>query len=152
MDMKDSLNGYPLSEFIENFYGYGNYDGDYWFIGKEEGGGNTLNEIQERLSLWERRGKRELEDIADYHIALGDKRYFTHPFAIQSTWNKLIRMVLAVQQEPQTTDMVRTYQREKLGRLDGDTCLLELLPLPSRSTGEWIYGNSSTSEICWFLN
>ena len=34
-----------LDEFAHQFYGYGNYDGRYWFIGMEEGGGNSFAEV-----------------------------------------------------------------------------------------------------------
>ncbi len=133
-----------LSEFIDSFYGYGNYGGRYWFIGMEEGGGKDLKEIQKRLSLWEDRGKRELEDIADYSIKLDAKnRFFTGKYALQTTWNKLIRIVLSAQTAATEVDTVRKYQLEKLGRLDGETCLLELMPLPSYSTKSWIYSEYS---------
>ncbi|BAY34333.1 hypothetical protein NIES2107_62380 [Nostoc carneum NIES-2107] len=29
-----------LEKIIETFYGYGNYQGNYWFIGMEEAGGD----------------------------------------------------------------------------------------------------------------
>jgi hypothetical protein len=47
-----------LEEFINNFYGYGNYHGKYWFIGMEEGGGNSIEEINRRLASWNTRGRR----------------------------------------------------------------------------------------------
>lgn len=34
-----------LADFANKFYGYGNYAGDYWFIGMEEDGGNSLVNI-----------------------------------------------------------------------------------------------------------
>lgn len=130
-----------LSAFIRGFFGYGNYTGRYWFVGMEEGGGNTLSEVELRVRLWTQRGQRELEDVADYHRALGATQFFTQPTVIQPTWNKLIRVVLATQQSTPTLDMVKTYQREMFGRLDSNICLLELLPLPSPSIGKWIYSD-----------
>jgi hypothetical protein len=29
-----------LGNYIKTFYGYGNYEGDWWLIGMEEGGGD----------------------------------------------------------------------------------------------------------------
>jgi hypothetical protein len=39
----------------------------------------------------------------------------------------------------QTTEDRRNYQVEKLGRTNGDTLLLELLPIPKRSIDTWGY-------------
>lgn len=52
-----------LADYISTFYGYGNYEGRWWLVGMEEGGGSTLQEIQKRLQLWDSRGRRELEDV-----------------------------------------------------------------------------------------
>jgi hypothetical protein len=38
-----------LQDFICGFYGYGNLGAKYWFIGLEEGGGTSIDEIQHRL-------------------------------------------------------------------------------------------------------
>jgi hypothetical protein len=38
---------------------------------------------------------------------------------------------------------VRTYQAQHLASPAGETCLLELLPLPSPSTDRWIYADQS---------
>jgi hypothetical protein len=40
-------------------------------------------------------------------------------------------------------DHIRDYQIYELGRKDKETCLLELLPLPSPSVNDWIYGKHS---------
>jgi len=128
-----------LGEFIHSFFGYGNFDGEYWFVGMEEGGGNSLEEIKKRLLVWAKRGKRELEDVADYHIQLGLDYLFSERPKLQPTWSKLIRVYLVSKGESPTIEEVRSFQRDILGRLGGDTCLLELLPLPSPSTGEWLY-------------
>ena len=36
-----------LETFAETFYGYGNYNGPYWFIGMEEGGGDSFDQASE---------------------------------------------------------------------------------------------------------
>ena len=48
--MTELLNDQLLTEFFQNFYGYGNYRGQFWFIGMEEGSGNSFSEINTRLS------------------------------------------------------------------------------------------------------
>ena len=137
-------NDFLLEEFIHNFYGYGNYRGNYWFIGMEEGGGNSIEEINRRLNSWNTRGRLALEDVAEYHFAIGIPKHFRDPAKLQPTWNKLIRILLSAQGQPGTTDDVREYQKSSLGRPNGDSCLLELLPLPSPSTGKWLYGQHSS--------
>jgi hypothetical protein len=133
-----------LDKFIHRFYGYGNYQGKYWFIGMEEGGGNSYEEISQRLFAWDNRGVQELEDVAAFHHAINiDYLFDDHP-KIQPTWNKLIRIVLNAESLICDTQTVRDYQRDKLGRPDGDTCLLELYPLPSPGLTHWLYGSHSS--------
>ncbi len=132
-----------LEDFMGRFYGYGNYLGDYWFVGMEEGGGNSFAGIERRLNTWKERGGRELEDVAEYHLAIGVTSLFSERPKIQPSWGKLIRVILAMKGYSPTVNQIRDYQRDCLGRMDGDTCLLELLPLPSPSTRHWIYGDYS---------
>ncbi len=132
-----------LEGFTNQFYGYGNYEGDYWFVGMEEGGGSSFASVERRLNVWNERGRRELEDVAGYHVALGITSLFSERPKIQPTWGRLIRVVLAMKGDLPTANQIRDYQRDCLGRMDGDTCLLELLPLPSPSTRRWIYGDHS---------
>jgi hypothetical protein len=132
-----------LSQFVQNFCGYGNYSGQFWFIGMEEGGGNSFSEINTRLTTWANRGKSELDDLAEYHNDIGVMDWFNDKPKLQPTWNKLIRILLSSSGKLPTTEQVREYQKTLLGRLFGDTCLLELLPLPSPSIGQWLYAQYS---------
>jgi hypothetical protein len=141
--MTELLDDRLLTEFFQTFYGYGNYSGQFWFIGMEEGGGNSFSEINTRLTAWANRGKNELEDLAEYHNDIGVRDWFNNKPKLQPTWNKLIRILLSSSGELPTTEQVREYQKTLLGRLIGDTCLLELLPLPSPSIGKWLYAQYS---------
>jgi hypothetical protein len=141
--MNEMLNDELLSEFIQSFYGYGNYRGQFWFIGMEEGGGSSFSDISTRLNAWSNRDKKELEDLKEYHDCIGVKNLFNDKPQLQPTWNKLIRILLSSREGIPTTEQVRAYQKNKLGRLSGETCLLELLPLPSPSIGQWIYAQHS---------
>lgn len=132
-----------LEEFAHKFYGYGNIGADYWLIGMEEGGGNSFYEVTKRLDVWVERGKRELEDIAEFHEAIGIKQYFNKGNKLQNTWNKLIRIILSVSNNHVSRQQILDYQRLVFARKDSDTCLMELLPLPSPSTDKWIYGEHS---------
>jgi hypothetical protein len=38
---------------MRGFHGYGNLGAKYWFIGLEEGGGTSLDEVRLRLKTWD---------------------------------------------------------------------------------------------------
>lgn len=141
--MTEQFDDQLLDEFTHKFYGYGNYNSPYWFIGMEEGGGNSFAEIAKRLDVWAHRGKLELEDLAEYHNEIGLSHYFREKPTLQLTWSKLIRILLSVDGKMPITEHVREYQRTLLGRTNGQTCLAELLPLPSPSTSRWLYAQHS---------
>lgn len=132
-----------LAAYAAHFYGYGEYDGDYWFIGMEEGGGDSLDEVNAKLTNWDKRGQRELEDLAEFHYAIGTVQWFRPHSKIQPTWSKFVRIILAAEDEKLSTESVRCYQTDQLGRKKGESCLLELLPLPSPSLGHWHYAHRS---------
>ena len=132
-----------LEAFMDGFYGYGNYAGDYWFIGMEEGGGNSFTAIAQRLSDWDDRGRNELEDIAAYHAAIGAAHFFGDHPKLQPTWKKLIRVLLTAEGHTVEVEDLRTYQQHQLGRHTSNNCLLELMPLPSPSTEHFVYAQHS---------
>jgi predicted RNase H-like nuclease len=90
-ETKDSL-GLPmrmidetrLNDFMHRFYGYGSWDAPLWFVGMEEGGGNTLEELELRLKAWD--GSDDLADLKDFHAHLGGTNWFSSRPKIQSTW------------------------------------------------------------------
>lgn len=129
-----------LEEYMQAFYGYGNYSGHYWFVGLEEGGGNRVEETVSRIKGWKDRGGKELEDLMERNSIGGGSKFFRDSPVAQTTWKQLIRILLAAQGGQATLTDVKLYQRDHLGRRNDDTCLLELLPLPSPSTNNWVYG------------
>jgi hypothetical protein len=143
------FNDQLLEEYIRTFYGYGSYEGKYWFVGMEEGGGGSFEELDRRLRSWKADGKKETRYIAggyDYRTAPKERsapRHFAERPKLQRTWNMLIRILLSAEQNRPTLEAIKTYQRDNLGRPDIDNCLLELLPLPSPSTAHWLYAQYS---------
>ena len=142
----NNININTLYEFMHKFYGYGNLNAKFWFIGMEEGGGNDIDELHKRISAWNENGQRLLEDVVSYHVRIGMPHFFeingNEPVRIQRTWGQLIRILLLAKNENATTENVRDYQRYSLGRDDdhSETCLMELMPLPSPNINNWIYG------------
>lgn len=128
-----------LEAFMASFFGYGNFDAPFWFIGMEEGGGATMAEIQKRLTAWHARGRLPIEDVAEFHRAAGMPHLFEPGAPIQTTWRGLIRTIFAIHGWVPTVDAIRTYQVERFARGSDEVACFELLPLPSPSTSEWRY-------------
>lgn len=124
-----------LRDFIDTFNGYGDYHAPHWLVGMEEGGGGSLAEITRRLTKWHNQGRGALLDLMPQHADGDLSNFASGPAKLQATWSQLIRVVLAIEGKPADKEAVRLYQQTQLGRFGGDTCLIELMPLPSPSTG-----------------
>ena len=137
-----------LTEYMTTFFGYGRYEGDWWLVGMEEGGGDTVQDIEARLRVWNVRGRRELEDVEMFTYSIAHSKWFVRGAPLQPTWAKLIRLISAAEGGSVDTESIRAYQAARLGRHDSNNCILELLPLPSPSVQDWIYGqHSSLGEL-----
>lgn len=143
MHLDDSL----LDQFIHTFYGSGTYSGKYWFVGIEPGGGKGFDEVSRRISVWKELGKQELDDIVEFHLRINIPKYFTDPVKTQKTWGQLIRIILSSQGKSTTDNDIKNYQRDILGRINAETCLLELFPLQSPNLSTWHYDQWSDLEI-----
>jgi hypothetical protein len=144
MNSQNFFNDELLEKRVDTFYGYGNYQGKYWFIGMEEAGGG-FKDIDNRINKWSDRGKQEIEDIAEYHEAIGYPESFQEGAKLDvPVWRAIIRVVLSAKVKKNIAlEDVRKYQIYELGRKDKETCLLDLLPLPSPSLRHWIYSQHS---------
>lgn len=125
---------------INNFLGYGNIDSNIWFVCMEEGFAGELEDLKPRFKATK---DSVVVDICDDMTDVPDHiRYFLGDRPpIQRTWSKLITMLLAFEEQSVTTEIVREYQITRFGRRDSNHCILDLMPLPSRSIREvdWIY-------------
>ncbi|TAJ19080.1 MAG: hypothetical protein EPO68_06860 [Planctomycetota bacterium] len=140
--MKDARAVLPrelLDAFMAGHFGYGNLAAPVWFVGMEEHGGHREQEIALRLAAWSNLGRRVVSDVRDYHHAIGVDDHWVERPPIQPTWGRLIRVLLASKGLVPDTESVRAYQRDRLGRADGESCLLELMPLPAPGIGSWPY-------------
>jgi hypothetical protein len=139
-----------LDEFCHGFFGYGNPGGRFWFIGLEEGGGGSEDEIRQRLSTWsspsagsEWAAKAAFVDLVDFHHQIGQGDYFNGTARLPLTWRHLIRLLLCARGEGVTGKAIRTVLATEWGRSDGETCLAELYPVPSPGVGKWLIGEWS---------
>lgn len=128
-----------VETFIHTFYGYGNPAGPFWFIGMEEGGGESQEEVVRRIDVWQELGCPETADVAEFHHRTGMDYFFKDPVALQHTWAQIIRLILTMKGEDTDIRTVKEYQKSYFARKKGETCSLELLPLPAPSTSVWLY-------------
>lgn len=99
-----------LATFTTTFFGYGNLAADWWFVGMEEGGGHSDDEISARLAAWRELGATPTVDIVDFGRRAGIDEHLQwfegdRP-PLQSTWRQLIRMILGAQGRDTSADAV----------------------------------------------
>jgi len=133
---------------IKKFWGYGNLNGDVWFVGMEEGCDGSIPKLVQRFQAT---SKGEVFDICS-HMS-GDvlhMNWFKEGAATQSTYRKLIYLLLYfhTHKEP-TLEGVREYQIKYFGRKKSDHAVLELMPLPAQSLKEkhWVYASSGVEGL-----
>lgn len=126
-----------IDEFASGFYGYGDLQAPLWFIGMEEGGGNTAKEVTNKIRVWQQRGRMPLEDVAQYHDAQSDNGFAS--ITKQNTWSAISRIQLAYDAAAISPRAVRKHWQSQLGRWGSSTCIIELNPLPSPSITTWKY-------------
>ena len=136
-----------LNSYCQTFAGYGQWLAPVWFVGIEEAGGKTESEIRQRLDVWVSRGSRELEDATAFYPESGNSRWHGSDATAQPTWKQLIRMLLLAQGKATTPNAILDYQRNLLGKFGGETCLVELFPLPAPSLQDWLY--APWSRLPW---
>lgn len=114
----------------ERWFGYGRWEAPYWFVGLEPGG----NELEACVRAWKAAGESDLLDLKSGHTGhLRD--WFGASAGTQPTWAKLIWLLLSFKSEQATANATRAYQKDKLGRRDGETALLELSSIPAENNG-----------------
>jgi hypothetical protein len=137
-----------LTDYAQKFFGYGRWEAPIWFVGIEEGGGTDIQAVHDRLQAWAASGQsNEPEDAPSFHLASKNDVWHRPNAKLQSTWKQLIRMLLLARGEADTDDALRHYQRSQLGTATGETCLAELLPLPSPGRNDWNY--RAWSDLPW---
>jgi hypothetical protein len=127
-----------LSEYIETFYGYGNWEkSNFWFVGIEEGGGNKIENIAKRLESWSELGKTDLLDCKLHHEKSGST--FNKDALHSRTWTRLILTKLGFESDSYMKKDILDIQFNHWGQLDSDNLLIELFPLPSPGLSKWGY-------------
>jgi hypothetical protein len=128
-----------LLGFTQGFLGYGSTSPRIVFLGMEEGGGNTYEEVAARLRTWSALGKPQIADLRNYHRAIDRYECFSEDegYRRQPTWQSLSK-IYGKAAGIDITDL-NAFQRERWCLPDGDVALIELFPLPSPTIGHWHY-------------
>jgi hypothetical protein len=139
------LNNAMLTDYCATFAGYGQWRAPIWFIGIEEAGGQTEAAVASHLNTWHQRKRKDLESAPEFYPASGKAAWHDGNAIPQPTWAQLIRMLLLSQGTLDSPRAILDYQRNRLGSTEGETCLLELFPLPSPNLATWNYADWSES-------
>ena len=81
-----------IQERIKNFWGYGNLDSPYWFIGMEEGYNEDNEILHDRFTATAHQQICDIYD--DLKVDPGHVVWFEKSAKIQPTWRRLIEMML----------------------------------------------------------
>jgi hypothetical protein len=124
---------------IEQFVGYGNPAALVVFVGIEE----RLSDYDQRLRSLEVRSTFEpIMDVALAHTAglAHDPRLFDPDHVVcQRTWRPMCDLMLRLDNLESNCQARNQYQANHLGRADGNSLLMELLPYPHASARNWWY-------------
>lgn len=137
-----------IENYCNNFYGYGNWESPIWFVGIEENGGYSKEEVQKRIDSW-LRFKSPLIDNKEHHLNLNDEgitKLFTEGKR-QPTWWKLIRLKLNYDDIKVSNEKIQEIQKHEWGQLNSKSLIIEMFPLPSPSIKHWKYNNPEWSNL-----
>ena len=125
---------YP-SKDMNNFFGYGNFNGKYWFVGQEENGDSEY--IDSIILKW-----NGIDEIMDIYESNPNSEYLKPGAKLVPTWRRLIRIVLAYlsclnQDNKVNIEIIKEIQTRFFGRKEYQICSMNLFskPMPPRSKG-----------------
>ena len=87
-----------LSDYIQNFYGYGYSDASYWFIGLEEGDLTQGKELDIRLSNQDKETDPHFMDVVESHRNLAGSVFYCKkgnmPVKNQATITRVVKLYM----------------------------------------------------------
>ena len=142
--------------YLDNFFGYGNWQSNFWFIGMEEGGGNSLNLVNNKINSFFFNGNSHLALVDNYDFQINcvghpwneeaikflGPRPQNRQVKLQSYWAKKIKILLHCHGLNTDNTTIRNFQSNNWGRIHLEQmqhAIIELLPLPSPGIKEWFY-------------
>jgi len=134
-----------IEEFnkFNNFIGYGNScNPELVFFGLEEGAGQE--DFDENLNYRINNLNTScFKDLNEFHAhseaPSSMRKWYATPgrIEIQRTWTRYCALMLSIQNGVVNRENRRDYQENMLGRLNGETLLIERYPLPRYNHNEW---------------
>jgi hypothetical protein len=118
-----------------NFWGYGSLEAPVWFVGMEEGLGDTGEEELE-IRFRATAGKAMVDMRRDMSDVPNHMRWLQPPYPIQNNWKYPIALYLYFKNDvPPTQEDVRRYQAHTLGDIDlKDTAVTNLCHFPHEAS------------------
>ena len=132
-----------IDKCLYNWLGYGNTNGDIWFIGTEEGGAEIWREGIATLSLEDSLRKR-----SQFSLGCGFKDVWEDTYGIPlnyfkgiTTWHFMSAFILAVENKKVDSKNIKDFLfiNKSLGSLNSNHFMCELLPLPKKSETDFPY-------------
>ena len=141
-----------INKYASIKLGYGNPNGDFWFIGPEEGG--DASSLMERVSIWKNLGEdKAFQDLRGFHLAYknGTESFFEGKIKLQKTWNGIIEVLFGIEGNEASVSAKKAYQSMQLGSLNGNTLLAELFPFASQKLNDkdWLSLFGETKNQYW---
>jgi hypothetical protein len=133
------------------FIGFGNLDGQIWFIGTNDTGSEDGNvNLSERIALPEYQN-----ELADTEILKQRYRTESNYFYGNPAWRyaNYLTTHLLEPAENHTETFRREYFTNRFGALDGPVLLTDILPLPSRNLNNqerWVYRNTAITDSPYY--
>lgn len=145
-----------LKHWIDNFYGYGSWRAKFWFVAYEGGGGDTPEEVAEKLDFFSdvhgTAAGPTLCDIRELYKQLtmdmgGPKAdmfknayeyRFGSKAVVSGVWKNLVAFIHGYRNE-EVPDVLE-YQKSRLASpKENNEALIQLYPLPSPHNHAWYY-------------
>ena len=132
-----------LDTYGFGFFGYGNWNADYWLIGLEERGAAVADEFSRRFTAWkglyltqQQRNDGVLVDLRSFHAAWQNQNHPEQPDWNNPTWNALKALCEQAGFDAGTLN----DQNGRWGANNQHTInLIEAMPFPAHTTREWPY-------------
>lgn len=147
-----------IDKCLYNWLGYGNLNGDIWFIGTEEGGAEIWRDLA-TLTLEESLQKRSKFPLTCNFSTVWEDVYGVqlNKFSKITTWHFMSAFLLAIANKNVNSESVKEllYVKKELGSIQSNNFMCELFPLPKKSKNEmdfpyksrWINSNEYKAEV-----
>jgi len=127
-----------LLRYCLRFFGYGQPNALWAYIGMEEWGCREIGEAIARLNAWHALGEpMPAVNLLEFHNQLYPVVGPIAAVGPNQTWEFLIRIRLAAEGEEPTPEAIHEYPNNQLGNENGSNSLLEFMPLPCPSIRAW---------------